>query len=180
MQPSRAPGLEARKREPAPPPAPLTAEQFFADRPADLSAAEEDLASAIQDFLVEWAENHADGRHPNMVHLGADPRIRQCKRLAVPPSIALRTWIEERMAGELEVGADDRGQAVLLPAGATAAGATEAAEAGEGFEDNGQWYNQPEAEPPQLIEDEGVENPPTPPQTVRSEVSEVLPPWSRP
>lgn len=94
---------------------------------------EQDLADAVLEFLKSWAEKHPEGKHPNLVHLGADPRVRQCKASVLPREVALRLWIERRLslgcaasAGSrlakagVEVGRDERGMNVVRLSGVTA------------------------------------------------------------
>lgn len=72
-------------------------DDFWASLPAQHTAQEEELADAVVDFLRSWAEVKPD-KSPNLIHLGADKRIRECKSQAVPPEVALRAWLERRLS----------------------------------------------------------------------------------
>lgn len=75
---------------------------FWASLPSDLTPKEEQLADAVVDFLRSWAADEAKkGKSPNLIHLGADKRIRECKSQAVPPEVALRAWLERRLSSKV-------------------------------------------------------------------------------
>mmetsp|Transcript_132685 Transcript_132685/g.255574 ORF Transcript_132685/g.255574 Transcript_132685/m.255574 type:complete len:235 (+) Transcript_132685:2-706(+) len=75
-------------------------DDFLASLPNELSPAEYDLAEAVARFLSAWAEKSADsGKKPSLAHLGADAHVRQLKSNAMPREVALRDWLECRLAG---------------------------------------------------------------------------------
>lgn len=75
--------------------------EFLADLPPQLTTQEQELASAVIEFLRQWASEKGDASHPNLVHAGADRGIRERKAAALPPEVALRSWIEQRLPGQV-------------------------------------------------------------------------------
>merc|ERR1712045_1047776 len=76
---------------------------FFTSLPPALTLVEQDLADAVINFIREWETTHSNGKHANFVHLGADLRVRQCKTKVLPPVVALRSWVEQRLAKFVEI-----------------------------------------------------------------------------
>jgi len=83
---------------------------FLANLPGELTELERELRQAVIGFLRDWSKEHKDGSNPNLVHLGADARIRSCKASALPREVALKTWLKQRLTHEIEV----QGQMVVL------------------------------------------------------------------
>eukprot|EP00927_Polykrikos_kofoidii_P066246 TRINITY_DN6187_c0_g1_i6.p1 TRINITY_DN6187_c0_g1~~TRINITY_DN6187_c0_g1_i6.p1 ORF type:complete len:1618 (-),score=325.27 TRINITY_DN6187_c0_g1_i6:88-4554(-) len=86
---------------------------FLLSLPSRLTGPEVELADAVVNFLRTWASNHDLGRHPNLVHLGADVKIRKCKANALPPEVALRSWIEQRFAHQVLMVRDASGKTTV-------------------------------------------------------------------
>eukprot|EP00928_Gymnodinium_smaydae_P062000 TRINITY_DN45953_c0_g1_i1.p1 TRINITY_DN45953_c0_g1~~TRINITY_DN45953_c0_g1_i1.p1 ORF type:complete len:1125 (-),score=130.88 TRINITY_DN45953_c0_g1_i1:115-3108(-) len=118
------PGREQADGSGAPPGGMPASSEFLAGLPANLRPEEAELAQAILSFLRTWAETKEAGKHPNLVHLGADARIRECKGIALPPEVALRSWIEQRLVGHVQIVKDAEGKTTVQLAvpGAAAAG----------------------------------------------------------
>lgn len=74
---------------------------------------EQDLAEAIHTFLSTWAVNNEDARHPNLVHLGADARVRKAKAEALPREVPLKAWIEQRLSDSVLVAPDELGRTIV-------------------------------------------------------------------
>lgn len=87
-----------------------TTNNFLARLPPQFTADEEELAGAVVAFLRAWYKSHGEGSHPNLVHVGADPRIRDLKAAALPREVALKTWLKHRLVREVHV----KGQSVAL------------------------------------------------------------------
>jgi hypothetical protein len=78
--------------------------EFFSRLTPDLSTAEQDLREAVLAFLHDWETRpDNDGCFPNVVHLGADARIRKCQSAVIPRYIGLKTWITKRLAADIEI-----------------------------------------------------------------------------
>eukprot|EP00929_Paragymnodinium_shiwhaense_P034793 TRINITY_DN1888_c0_g1_i1.p1 TRINITY_DN1888_c0_g1~~TRINITY_DN1888_c0_g1_i1.p1 ORF type:complete len:1279 (+),score=270.15 TRINITY_DN1888_c0_g1_i1:141-3977(+) len=92
----------------------LDAGGFFAALPpAQLTAPEVELANAVVAFLKTWAATNEEGRHPNLVHLGADAAIREKKGAALPAEVALRSWIEQRLQSQVRLVKDAAGKTTV-------------------------------------------------------------------
>lgn len=75
-------------------------DDFLQSLPNELSPRELDLAEAVANFLGAWADKSGDsGKKPSLAHLGADAQVRQLKSAAMPREVALRDWLECRLAG---------------------------------------------------------------------------------
>merc|ERR1711920_333568 len=76
---------------------------FFDTLAEKLSAPERDLADAVLAFLRNWDDTHEDGSKPNLVHVGADKAIRECKVLVLPREVSLKAWIKQRLSSEVNI-----------------------------------------------------------------------------
>lgn len=93
-------------------------ENFWASLPSRLTAQEQELADAVVAFLRCWAEEKEGGKSPNLIHLGADKRIRECKSQAMPPEVALRKWLETRVSHLIALVKDGKSQTTVQLAAA--------------------------------------------------------------
>lgn len=88
-------------------------QSFFEGLPPQLTLRELELADAVMSFIRAWRKTHSNGESANFVHLGADPRVRQCKDAALPRTVALRAWVERRIADSVQVSRDDKGTTIV-------------------------------------------------------------------
>lgn len=91
----------------------VTGVDFWASLPSQLTRQEDELSNAVVVFLNTWRESHEDGKCPNLIHLGADPTVRSFKAKALPAEVALKTWIERRLAHRVELVKDSAGKRIL-------------------------------------------------------------------
>lgn len=78
--------------------------------PRELTEHEKRLAAAVAAFMFNWRETHEEGSRPNLVHLGANAHIRDCKALALPREVSLKVWLKHRLGDKVDV----IGQSVVL------------------------------------------------------------------
>lgn len=64
---------------------------------------ETELVEAVLIFLRDWSTSHEKDVHPNLIHLGADPNLRDIKAAALPSSMAWKTWLMSRLSHEVDV-----------------------------------------------------------------------------
>lgn len=75
-------------------------EAFFASLPADeLLPGEADLRQAVLSFISGWRK----GGSPTISDLAADAPTVQARTALMPSGVRLRTWIERRIGGEVEL-----------------------------------------------------------------------------
>lgn len=79
------------------------ADGFLESLPRELTPLEQQLRSAVLGFLQTWTADHGEESRPNLIHLGADERVRDCKKELLPREVALKSWIRARLSGELSV-----------------------------------------------------------------------------
>jgi len=78
--------------------------------PKELTEHEKRLAAAVAAFMFNWRETHEEGSRPNLVHLGANAHIRDCKANALPREVSLKVWLKHRLGDKVDV----IGQSVVL------------------------------------------------------------------
>lgn len=78
--------------------------------PKALTEEEKRLAAAVAAFMFNWRETHEEGSRPNLVHLGANAHIRDCKANALPREVSLKVWLKHRLGDKVDV----IGQSVVL------------------------------------------------------------------
>lgn len=85
-------------------------EAFFAGLPTDSFLAEEDaVRESIFNFLASWKSQEL----ANLMHLGSDRNVQDCRRALMPQEVPLADWIERRIGGEVELRKDGRGQFII-------------------------------------------------------------------
>jgi len=89
-------------------------DNFFASLPSTLTPEEQDLAESVVAFLRSWSEKKDAGKAPNLIHLGADKHVRECKIKAMPPEVALRAWLERRATNQVSLVRDGKQISIQL------------------------------------------------------------------
>ncbi|CAE7801186.1 unnamed protein product [Symbiodinium sp. CCMP2592] len=86
-----------------------TAESFFQSLPVEtLTDGEEELRDAILTFMEHWTGED----RPPLSKAMLDPTIKRCRQ-TLPPTLALKDWIERRLSGELEILQNAKGTMLL-------------------------------------------------------------------
>mmetsp|Transcript_24183 Transcript_24183/g.38633 ORF Transcript_24183/g.38633 Transcript_24183/m.38633 type:complete len:1173 (-) Transcript_24183:10-3528(-) len=100
------PGYHGGMFPPPPGPPPLhegSSDDFLAQLPPHISPAEEALQDAVLTFLENWEGEHPEGVNAKLIHLGGDPRVRDCKADALPREVPLKSWIRHRLHHQVTI-----------------------------------------------------------------------------
>lgn len=75
-------------------------EDFFRRLPGDnFSSAEAALRESVFEFLATWKSQEL----ATLADMNVNPKVVNCKGQFLPPNVTLRSWVEKRIGGEVEL-----------------------------------------------------------------------------
>jgi len=88
---------------------PASRDTFFSTLPSEeLLPGEVVLRQEIMDFLTAWSQKKP-GTYPTVTELTNDAKVTKARTAFMPPKVKLRSWIERRVGGEIEIRKPDHG-----------------------------------------------------------------------